>query len=808
MIKNWLKIYLYHIRENKLFTFLNVFGLSIGIAGLIFGMLYWNDEQSYNAANPGKSTIFFTVSDLGEDKVWGSSSDALVTVLPTLQEVKSYCYMSGWYDSNILQAGGKKVMAEKVVDAQATFFDFFPFRFIKGNGKTALTPSSIAISEKLATELFGSTAVMGRMVTYNEKPYSIGGVYKLEGKSSYMPDMVLSTIDAKLRENAANWGNFRFALFLNLRNPEDAQKVERKIEALYLENDTKKQAQSAGLSLEDYVKRSGTTRVHLEQLKDIRLHTLAGDVPEGKGNYQLLLIMMGLSVLILIMSVVNYVNLATANAIKRAKEVGVRKVLGASRRDVVAQFVFESMVACFFAMLLALVVVEVSLPYYNEFLRKDLTLSNSSFFVQLAVIFVVVVLTAGFFPALYVSAYKEVQVLRGTIGSSRKGVLLRNTMLAVQFAIASFFIIGSYVVYSQVNHLVTKDPGFRADQVVSVYYRNPYDFKVPGFKKIIAGKYEHIKEQVRALNGVEAVAANTAGVGEGSNFFTGYGYNGRFYSMQNMVGDFGLTEMLQIKIKEGRPLSARFAEDTISSVLLNESAVKFLGIKNPVGATLDWEEGRQLRIVGITEDFHINGPHQKIMPVILYHYKTVDWMLQNAHHIYVKLDPEKREEALAAIEKLWREEVDPDYPFNYYFINKEFENTYKSYVQQRNLFTLLNIVVIVIALFGLFALASFNIQRRMKEIAIRKTLGAETGTLLIQLTIQYIFLGITGFAVAVVPAWSLLSLWLDNFAYRIELSWLPFVLSFVALMLLTLIVVLCKTYAATKTEVLKYLKYE
>lgn len=808
MIRNWLKIYLYHIKENKLFTFLNIFGLSIGIAGLIFGLLYWNDEQSYNADNPGREDIFFTVSDLGEDKVWGSSSDALGPALVSIPQVKSYCYTSGWYNSNILKGGGKKVLAEKVIDAQASFFDFFPFPFVKGNGKTALTPSSVAMSDQLSLKLFGTADVLGREVTYDEKPYIIGGVYRLEGKSSYMPELVINTIDAVLNEHINNWGNFRFPLFIRLSNPEDAPLLEKKIEALYLENDTKRQALAAGLPLEEYVKRSGATKVYLEQLKDIRLHSRAGDVPEGMGNYQLLLIMMGLSVLILIMSVMNYINLATANAIKRAKEVGVRKVLGASRRDVAAQFVFEAMAACLFAILLALVVVEVSLPYYNEFLRKDLAITGSSFFMELGAIFIIVVIAAGVFPAMYVSAYKEADVLRGNLGSSRKGVWLRNTMLVLQFAIASFFITGSYIVYSQVNHLITKDPGFRAEQVVSIYYRNPYDFKVLGFKKILANKYEHIKEKLGAIKGVEAVAANTAGVGEGSNFYTGYGLNGRFFSMQNMVSDFGLTEMLHIKMKDGRPLSPRFSEDTISSVLLNETAVKFLGIKDPVGATLDWEEGRKLRIVGVTQDFHINGPHQKIVPVILYHYKTVDWMLQNAHHIYIKLNPENREEALASIEKLWREEVDPDYPFSYYFINKEFENTYKSYLQQRNLFTLLNIVVIVISLFGLFALASFNIERRMKEIAIRKTLGAETGTLLMQLTRQYVLLSVAGFLLAVFPAWSLLSLWLENFAYRIPLSWLPFALSFGALMLLTLAVVLSKTYTATKTEVLKYLKYE
>ncbi|MHA3789480.1 ABC transporter permease [Flavobacterium hauense] len=808
MLKNWLKVYLYQIRHNKFFTVLNVFGLSLGIAGLVFAILYWNDEHSYNTWNPGKEHIFFSVSDLGEDKVWGSSSDALGNALPSIPEVKSHCYMSGWYNSNILKSGDKKVMAEKVIDAQATFFDFFPFPFVVGNPKTALTPSSIAISESLAVKLFGKTDVLGEEVVYEEKPFTVKGVFKLEGKSSYMPDMVTNMIDWKLNENAGNWGNFRFALFMKLSNPLDAVLVEKKIEGLYFENDTKKNAANAGMPVEDFVKRFGKIKVYLEQLKEIRLHTHAGDVPEGKGNYELLIIMVGLSVMILLMSIANYVNLATANALKRAKEVGVRKVLGAAKRNIVAQFVFESMLTTFFAIFLALVIVEVSLPYYNKFLGKELVMSSSHFFLQLIGIFILVILLAGVFPATYVSRFKETQVLKGNLDNSRKGILLKNIMLVGQFAIASFFIIGSYVVYSQVNYLITKDPGFKADQVISIYYRNPYDFRVPGFKKMIANRYLHIKEELLSIKGVEMVSANTAGVGEGTSFYTSYGYGGHFYSMQNMVTDYNLLEMLEIKMKEGRTLSPQFAQDTINSVILNEAAVKFMGIKDPMNAYVDWQDGIKFKIIGVTKDFHINGPQEKIMPVIMYHYKTVDWMLQNAHNIYVKINPQHVESATAAIEKLWLEEVDSDFPFRYDFINKNFQRTYENYIRQRNLFSLLNILVIVIALFGLFALASFNIQRRMKEIAIRKTLGAETKTLLKELSWQYVVFCTIGFTIAVLPAWLLLDKWLENFAYRIDVSWLPFALGFIILLTLTLAVVLTKAYAATRVEVLKYLKYE
>jgi len=809
MLKNWLKIYLHQVKNNKFFTALNILGLALGIAGLVFAILYSNDEQSYNALNPGKNDTFFIVSDLGEDKIWGASTGALGPVLPqAIPQIKEHCYMAGWYESNIIKSGGAKVMAEKIIDAQSNFFSFFPASFIKGSAKTALSPTTIAISQDLAQKLFGDADALNKQIEYKEKMYTVKGVYKLEGNASYMPDMVTSMIDWKLDEEVNNWGNFRFALFIKLKNSNDAPLVTKKIESLYYENDTKKNALAKGITPQEYVKRYGDVKIYLEPLKDIRLHTHVGDVPEGAGNYQLLVIMFGLSVLILIMSVANYINLATANAIKRAKEVGVRKILGASKGNIIRQFVFETVITTLFAILLALVIVEVSLPYYNAFLFKNLEMNNNWFYMQLIMIFVVVLLLAGVFPAAYVSKFRAVEVLRGNFGRTKKGIWLRNAMLVVQFAIASFFIIGSYVVYTQVDFLISKDPGFKADQVIDIYYRNPYDFKVPGFKKIVSNRYDHIKERLLAIKGVEMAAANTAGIGGGSNFYTSYGYNGTTVTLENMIVDFNIIEMLHLNLKEGRSLQPRFAQDTVASIILNETAVALLGDKNPLGKYITFGDDTKMEIVGIVKDFHVKGPQDKIGPMAIYHYKNVDWMLQNAHSIYVKVNPQYMESALAGIEKLWLDEVDPDFPFQYDFVDKHFASTYENYVRQRNLFGMLNIMVIAIALFGLFALASFSIQRRMKEIAIRKTLGAETGTLLTELSKQYIVYCIIGFALAFAPAWVLLNKWLDNFAYRIEISAIPFIIGFTVLMVLTLAVVLGRAYRATRLNVLTYLKYE
>lgn len=808
MIKNWIKIFVYQVKNNKFFTALNLLGLSLGIAGLIFAILYWNDEHSYNAWNPNKDNTYFVISDLGPDMVWGASAAPLgPRIAAEIPEVTEHCYTNTWYLNDVIAFNGKKELASKIIDAQPNFFNFFPFKFIKGRPGTALTPTSIALSEPLAQRLFGTEDPMNKQVVYGDKSLTVKGIYRIEGLSTYMPDAVTSGIDAKFK-NETQWGNYSWGLFIKLKDVSKAEVVKQKIENLYYNYNTKVSAEKSNMTPKEYIKLYGQTKIKLDLLKDLRLHASVEDSPEGKGNYQFLLIMTVLSVLILTMSVANYVNLATANAIRRAKEVGVRKILGAATGNIIRQFLFETAVITLFAILLALVIVEVSLPYYNIFLHKNLQLNNGQFYIQLLGIFVLVLIVAGVFPAAYVSKFEAVQVLKGNFGRSKKGIWLRNTMLVVQFAIASFFIMGSYIVYSQVHYLTTKDPGFSAAQIIKIYYRNPYDYHIEGYRKALAQKYEHIKERLIKVKGVQQVAAGTIDVGSNGGFLSGYTYNSVELSLQNMAIDFNLLEMLKVKMKEGRSLSEKFSSDTVSSLLLNETAVKMLGIKKPLNDYIYFDQDTKLKIVGVVKDFHVSGLQEKIRPMAFIHYKSMAWMLQNAHAVYVKVSPGEVESAIADIEHIWAEDVDPDFPFTYNFVDKSFAKTYEQYIHQRNLFSLLNILVVVIALFGLFALASYSIQRRMKEIAIRKTLGADTNVLLKELSKQYVVYCIIGFAMAFVPAWLLLDKWLDNFAYRINISYMPFVIGFITLMALTLAVVLGRAWAATRLNILAYLKYE
>jgi putative ABC transport system permease protein len=353
----------------------------------------------------------------------------------------------------------------------------------------------------------------------------------------------------------------------------------------------------------------------------------------------------------------------------------------------------------------------------------------------------------------------------------------------------------------------TKELGFKGDQIIQIDYRNPYDYTQEGIEEKLLSRYFTIKQELSKVNGVKQVSTGSFSFGNGASSSSSFSHNQVTIQGQNMGVDFEMLNMMNITIVKGRNLSEKFATDTISSILINQTAEKMMNEKNALGKEIDWN-GKKLKIVGVVSDFHLNGPHNEIPPMVFYHFKTIDWMIFNVNKIYVKVNPMEMEQAITGIEKFWLKKVDGNYPFTYDFVDKHFARTYETYVKQKNLFSLLNVIVISIAMFGLFSLASYSIQRRMKEIAIRKTLGAETKTLLKDLSKQYIVFCLIGFLLALFPVYFLLGKWLENFVYRIDITLLPFIIGFVILLILTLIVVLSKAYQATKVDVLNYLKYE
>lgn len=805
MLKNYINIFIYRLKHNKLFSFLNILGLSIGIAGLIFALLYWNDEQNYNAWNPEKEKVYQVLIQVTDMPVWSNCALFLKPALDKDPNIESTLYADYWYQKDKIIYKGKKEFIDKIINVEQNFFSFFPFEIIQGDAISAIKDdSSIAISDNTAKRIFGNENPIGKQIKCFDQLFSVRAVYHIPGNSSIAPNAIINKMKEITTSGMMN--PFISKLLLKVKDPSKIDLTRQKLERLYNHDFITRLAKEAGFTPEVMAKKVGYFTVILEPLSEARLHSVADGYPETRGNYQFLMIMMGLSLLILILSIVNYINLATANAVKRAKEVGVRKISGASKSDIIIQFLFETVLTTSFSILLALVIVELVLPYYNNFLNKNLVLLASQFYMQLVLIFVITVLAAGLLPAIYISNFKTFKVLKGNFERSKNGIWLRNGMLILQFAIAAFFIIGSNIVYQQIKYLQNKDLGFKGDQVISVCLNFPSnEHQSENAEQIIHNKYSIIKQQLYKIKGVQQVSTGLISFDGSDNSISAVLYNNELFKERVINLDYGMFEILNIKIVKGRDFDKKIASDTVNSVIINETAAKLMNLKSPLGKELVIRE-QKLKIIGVVKDFNLMSPELKVPPIAFHHIKTFD-MAHNIDKVYIKLKGDNLENTIANIEKLWSK-VDTEYPFQYDFVDKQYARTYETYSKQKSLFSLLNIVVILIALFGLFALASYSIQRRMKEIAIRKTLGAETNLLLKELSKQYVFYCIIGFVIALFPVYFLLNKWLENFAFRIDISIIPFVLGFLILLILTLIIVLSRAYAATKTDILKYLKYE
>ncbi|WP_456313974.1 ABC transporter permease [Pseudomonas shirazensis] len=805
MLKNYINIFIYQLKHNKLFSFLNILGLSIGIAGLIFALLYWNDEQNYNDWNPEKEKVYQVLVKLSDMPAW---SDCALFLKPALEKdpnIETIMYADSWYQKDKIIYNGKKEFVDKIINVEQNFFSFFPFKIIQGDAISAIKDdSSIAISDITAKRIFGNENPIGKQIKCFDQLFSVRAVYHIPGNSSIAPNAIINKMKELTTSGMTN--PFVLKLLLKVKDPAKIENTRKKLERIYNYDFITRLAKQEGFTAEDMAKKIGHFNIVLEPLSKARLHSITDGYPKTRGNYQFLMIMMGLSFLILVLSIVNYINLATANAVKRAKEVGIRKISGASKRDIILQFLFETVLTTGFSILLALVIVELTLPFYNNFLNKNIVLLANQFYIQLILIFIITVITAGLFPAIYVSNFETFKVLKGNFERSKNGIWLRNAMLIFQFAIAAFFIIGSHIVYQQIKYLQNKDLGFKGDQVISVQLNIPLaEYEAENAENNIYTKYNTIKQELSKIKGVEQISTGLISFDGSDNSISPVLYNNELFKERTIALEFGFLEMLNIKMKKGRNFDRKLASDTVNSVIINETALNLMKLKDPIGKEL-LVRNKKLKIIGIVSDFNLLSPELKVPPIVFYHLKTFS-MAHNINKFFIKVKPDNLENTIANIEKLWSK-VDTEYPFKYDFVDKEYARTYETYSKQKSLFSLLNIVVISIALFGLFALASYSIQRRMKEISIRKTLGAETNVLLKELSKQYVLYCIIGFLIALFPVHYLLNKWLENFAYRIDISIFPFILGFVVLLILTLIIVLSRAYVGTKTDILKYLKYE
>lgn len=798
MLQNWLKIILYNFRKNRTFTLLTIIGLAIGISSILLAMLYWKKEHGYDQWNPEKEKVYEVLMKMRQDEIWSSNVGPLGEKLKTPDSpIEDYLYYYAWTYSYSFKVNGES----KILDAypvQGNFFEFFPFDIVRGSEiQFAEKKKTIALSEEAAANAFGNENPIGKTIVNEENiSFTVAAVYKLNDNSSFTPQAIVNDMEI----NTTDWNNFNYQMLIKLKDSSKKEDAQKLLNTIVQKNLIDDYAKRQGISSQDYITKFGNIVPILAKLTDSRLFTKGSGLPNQGGNYKFLLINVGISILILILSIVNQVNLNTAYALKRIKEFGVRKVIGAGKTHIMIQLAFETSIYVIVASFLGLALTEILLPHYNSLLNQTLSMDVKENILLIIGLAIFITLCASLLPALYVNRISTQDSLKNSITRRWMGDLVRNGLLIIQFAISFIFICSGLMVYKQVSFMTNVDLGFRGSQIISATFYN-------WNHKNRYASYESALNKIKSIKGVKSVAGSNLTMGFGTPQSSPVHYFDKIVQTRIVYTEYELLNMLGVTFQEGRDLDRNITSDSINNIILNETAVKALGIDSPINKSIKWNN-EMYNIIGVIKDFNTTGFSKSATANLYIRGGSRNYIRNNIQNIFIKIDAHGMENTIERIEKLWSQSIDQNYPFAYEFIDKQFAKTYANYIQQRNLIALLNIVVISIALFGLFALSSFSVERRLKEVAIKKTLGADTFSIIKDLSQRYVCLCLIGFVIAVIPSYYLIEEWLSNFVYRTEIDLILFIVSFGIMIVFTLIIVIRKSIIASQIKPIKYLKYE
>lgn len=805
MLKNWLKIAFINYRKNWLSTIINILGLSVGLCVFLLIFIHWQDEKSYEQWIPDKENIYFVENRNAAFGIMSSSSYPEIFVSKEkFSEIEDCTVLNDWGKQKLSFGNNSAyVSGTATVDS---FFRLFTFEKVAGNFQNAISDNGkIALSLETARLLFGDDYLnaIGKTLKNdsNEKNYVVTAIYKLpEGNTVFKPGFIYR--NPYLEQSKDQWTSYSYNGFFKLKQGTDIQALEWKLSKMMQEQE-KIAAKKWGYTID----KKNSTMVYLTPVGKMKLDAKSDGI--SKGDKKSIMILLGLSVLILSLSGINLINLKTAQASQRAKEVGVRKVVGSSKSKLVVQFLLETFMICIAAYIIAFAMVELLLPSYNKFLSKEIRLNDFSLFIYTGLLLIVFSLISGLIPALYLSNFKPINTLKGNFSRSKNGVWLRNGILTLQLIISSFFIICSLIIHTQVSYMMNKDLGFKGDQAIQI------NFKKSNWENSFnVNKYKRLKVELSKIPGVTDITGSVNSIGSGTA-------NGSIVklatdttkSIQTMLGgiDENFLRFYKIKFVSGRDLNWKKASDTINGAVVNETFAGKLGY-NPKTA-LDkefftgWDGKKKYKILGVVKDINYSGVNQPVEPIVYFNYDR-NWVKNNMSNLQIKLSGNDINGTLERIKEFWLTKAEPGYPFDYEFVDKQFAKTFEKFQKQQMLFTTLNIVVLVIALLGLFALSSLLIEQKLKDVAIKKTLGADERTIVWDLTKRFLLICVIAVFISIPFGYYAMNEWLKDFAYRIDMPVWPYVLSMISLLLLTFIVVSFKAYRATKINLVKYLKYE
>lgn len=799
MFKNYFKIAFRNLRKNKVFSFINVFGLATGMACSLLIFLFVKDERSYDRFNKDSENIYRVVKDFvnddGSQVPDATTSPALAPAMqkeiPEVVNVTRLFANPDWGANFLFQYGTKKFNEQNIVFVDSSFSDVFTFPFIVGNPKTAFAgTNSVVITESTAKKYFDRESPLGKTLhadQFLDDLVVIGVMKDVPRNSHFHFDFAVSLQKLGGNHNT-DWGRYEFYTYAKVKPHTNIASFTKKIQSLYNQND------SAGKNI-----------FYTQPLTAIHLSSNLKAELEPNGDSLQIYIFSIIAIFIILIAGINYVNLATAKASARAKEVGVCKITGASRIQLINQFLIESFLTCLIASALAVLIAQLLLPAVNSITEKQLSLNGqSAVFLYLFIMALFLGVVAGFFPAIYLSSFKPADMLKGVRKNNGTALRLRKVLVVSQFTISIFLIIGTLVIAKQMHFMQSSDLGLDKDQVLIV--KNAWTLSDDQ-----KNAFKNSSLQIPEVKKIATADGVLGGQNWTHQMHLQGSQNSQPVNFLSISNDF--TEALGIKIKEGRSFSAEFSSDVmtnlpdsvsnkiIGSVILNETAVKELGIPEPaVGKNVFWNQN-YLKVIGVAGDFHFTSFRTKVKP---FAFVNIPRRMGNFN---VKLSTDNIKSTLAQLENTWNK-FSTQRPFEYTFLDETYTKLYQSEDRFEKVFISLVIIGIVIACFGLFGLATFAAQQRIKEIGIRKVLGASTAAIATMLSGDFLKLVMIALIIAIPAGWYFMNKWLQNFAYRIDIGWGVFVAAGLLAILIALITVSFQSIKAAIANPVKSLRTE
>jgi putative ABC transport system permease protein len=783
MFKNYIKIAFRNIRRYKVFSSINILGLTLGLTCCIFIMLWIFDELSYDRFHVDSESLFRV-----EEKIHysGKTFNSMATspaVAPALKEQFPGIIDAVRYDpvKNILLKYNDKMFYEPdIVTAEPSFFKLFSFRFIRGDTNSVFDgPNSVVITQDIAEKYFGNEDPIDKVLIFdNNDQYVVKAVIaKITHNTHFKFNIVIpfNYITRRPGYDENKWQSSYISTYVKLDASADVNLVQDKMSQLLKEH-----------------RKDSETELYLQPLIDIHLHSRY-----GSGDILYIYIFSTTALFILIIACINFMNLSTIHSAKRAKEIGMRKVVGAHRKHIISQFFGESLLMTFFAFIIALIIVTILLPQFNQLSGKQVSLNTFANFGNLLIGLVFIIfftgILAGGYPALLLSSFRPIRTIRGSVSIGSRSKNFRRIMVLVQFSISIFLIIATVIIKSQLSYLQNMNLGWDKEHLI---YLNSNDKILP--------KYNALKNKLISDSRILGVTlsrqlpgrfGNTTGTLRWEGKDPEFSLSAHFNSV-----DYDFPKTLGIEMSSGRPYLLDFPSDTANAIIINREFEKAMGKEPAVGKPL-WIDDRQFNIIGVTENFHLQSARNKIEPAMLF----LD--PRGTRYIFLRIKPENIASTMSFITETWKT-VLPDFPMEYSFMDETYNNLYRAAERMGVLFSYFTTLAIIIACLGLFGLGSFISQQRTKEVGIRKVLGASVSGLFVLLSKDLTKWVLLANLFSWPIAWYVLNRWLHSFAYRTEIKWWIFFLAGTLALIIALMTVSYQTIKAARANPVNSLKYE